>query len=198
MNYFPYTANDLIKQMAYKGYTLYEGIAAPYDLNIIGVRTKNNDSNSFNDWLAVLYNDRDSWILHAYPCTTDPGLYYRLNPMSKLGTAVVVPGQYPGLWEIGQHKGLYRALTQVRPILVYRDMNCDEHLDLHVLNIAEGVFGINLHKAGEASTQVDKWSAGCQVIAREDHFDSLMSLCDKQLKYHPTYTSFTYTLLEEW
>jgi hypothetical protein len=37
-------------------------------------------------------------------------------------------------------------------------------------NIGEGIFGINIHKAGsrvEGSTQIDKWSAGCQVFSKE-------------------------------
>jgi hypothetical protein len=44
-----------------------------------------------------------------------------------------------------------------------------------------------------ASTQVDKWSAGCQVIADPLHFRMLMEVCGVAAnRWGP---SFTYTLL---
>jgi len=63
--------------------------------------------------------------------------------------------------------------------------------------VYSGFFGINIHHASYSgtSTQVNKWSAGCQVIANIKDFDRLMGLSEKQLQYHPTWTAFTYTLL---
>jgi hypothetical protein len=65
-------------------------------------------------------------------------------------------------------------------------------------NIQEGIFGINMHRsnANRASTQVDKWSAGCQVFQDPVHFDFALALCDTQIEKHG-WESFTYTLLEE-
>ena len=44
-----------------------------------------------------------------------------------------------------------------------------------------GLFGINIHRAtkweGKKSTQIDKWSAGCQVIAANDDFKLFMEIC---------------------
>ena len=64
--------------------------------------------------------------------------------------------------------------------------------------IHEGVFGINIHRAtrhkGKKSYQVDKWSAGCQVIASNDDWKLFMKICRKA---RDTWNNnFTYTLLE--
>ena len=61
----------------------------------------------------------------------------------------------------------------------------------------DGMFGINIHHASYhgTSTQVNKWSAGCQVIASIDDFNTLMSLANKSKKQYGN--SFTYTLLDE-
>ena len=61
--------------------------------------------------------------------------------------------------------------------------------------IQNGVFGINIHKAGNASKQIDKWSAGCQVIANTDHFNNFMQLVNKAAKIYGDV--FTYTLINE-
>lgn len=68
-------------------------------------------------------------------------------------------------------------------------MDCDES------SIEEGMFGINIHKAGEASVVVDSWSAGCQVLARDTDFRELMNIVELSI---PIWGNiFTYTLLEE-
>jgi hypothetical protein len=64
-------------------------------------------------------------------------------------------------------------------------------------NIQEGIFGINIHKAGKfknGSTQIDKWSAGCQVFSKESDFNQLMELAYKAKDLYGN--SFTYTLIE--
>lgn len=57
-------------------------------------------------------------------------------------------------------------------------------------------FGINIHRASKwgTSTQIDKWSAGCQVIANNEDFDEFMSLARKGAQLYGN--SFTYTLIE--
>jgi hypothetical protein len=117
------------------------------------------------------------------------------NTMNKLGTACVVPGQYRGAWQIGDHHGK-PALVQIKPVKTYRDNNKDGKLDLNEASITEGIYGINLHRAGANSTNVDKWSAGCQVWSRDADFEEFMALCNKQVKVNG-YKTFTYTLVEE-
>ena len=55
-----------------------------------------------------------------------------------------------------------------------------------------------MHRSNEtrASTQVDRWSAGCQVFQDPDHFKFAMNLCQRQIDERG-YDTFSYTLLEE-
>jgi len=172
-----------------------------YDLNLFGIRTSNTAANSFNDIVGCVYrNAAGAWQLEAWPATTDPGLYYREHPSRVEGTAWLVPGQYRGAYTIDLHKGNYRALCQrTGPVTVYRD--ADRSADLDTLTATEqtGYFGINIHRATSSgtSTEVNKWSAGCQVLASSTDFARLMDLADLQQTYHPTWTRYTYTLLTQ-
>ena len=89
-------------------------------------------------------------------------------------------------------------MRQQKPVQVYRDNNLDECYDLNEENIQEGIFGINIHRAtkweGKKSTQIDKWSAGCQVIAANDDWEEFMSICRNARDSWGN--SFTYTLIE--
>lgn len=185
--------HELAKSKNYSYFT-----KGDYNLNIIGVRNNREplkNKNKFDDIIIVNYKEYDkskSLILYA---TTDPGEYYLKNPINKNGCAIVVPGQYKGVWQIGLHQGKYKALVQRKPISVYRDRNKDNKLDMDSRTIETGLFGINLHHAAMESINVDKWSAGCQVIALKREFDKLMALVDKGAKAFGN--SFTYTLYEE-
>lgn len=186
------TANieQTIKSLGYAYFT-----KGDYNLNIIGIRSTNSENtvNEFNDALVVTYKVDGSNRIEVYPITTDPGTYYLKSPLHSKGCAILVPGQYRGAEKIGKHQGKYKALVQCRPVNVYRDNNKDNKLDY--VNIESGMFGINIHKAGMKSTQVNKNSAGCQVFAKADDFNKFMKLCDEACK---TYGDrFTYTLIEE-
>jgi len=166
-----------------------------YNLNIIGIRTVASDANTFDDRICVVYQDEVGWVTRTWPATTDPGSYWRTHPMNVDGTAILQPGQYRGAYKVGQHRGQYDALVQRKAVTVYRDKNRDETLDMFPSTAQEGMYGINIHKAGSDSTQVNKWSAGCQVFAKEAHFDEFMSVvyCGKT-KWGD---SFTYTLVDQ-
>lgn len=179
-----------------KGYAFFtEG---KYNLNIIGIRSKgNNITNKFDDILCVIFKDsKGVWQKYLYSITTDPGLYYMAQGCNKNGCAIMVPGQYRGLWKIGFHKGQYKALVQNKPVKVYRDKDRDNVYDFDPKTIEEGVFGINLHKAGKESIQIDKWSAGCQVFASAAKFYEFLAFAEKQVETGMGKT-FTYTLLKE-
>ena len=184
--------------MALKGYAYFK--TGKYNLNIIGIRSDQNRkvTNKFDDFLLVTYYDGESMKVKIYPITTEPGRYYMkeklLNPK---GTAILVPGQYRGCWQIGLHNGKYEALVQKKPVSVYRDGNKDLIYDLDPKKIDKGVFGINIHRSnpyGESAT-IDNWSAGCQVFASSKDFKEFMELCAKQKAMYGN--SFTYTLLDE-
>ena len=117
--------------------------------------------------------------------------------MNKDGVAILVPGQYRSSHTIGLHQGKYEALRQKSPLKVYRDNNKDGVYDFLEENIKEGIYGINIHRAtsseGGKSTQIDKWSAGCQVIAANADFDKLMEVVNKAATIWSN--SFTYTLI---
>jgi len=180
----------------------------PYDLNIIGVRSdqSNQVTNLFDDALVVVYMTNRAakaananWSKNVYPITTEPGTYYMTKKLlNKKGTAILVPGQYRGAYTIGKHNGKYTALVQIGNVKVYRDGNKNMEYDLEPQTIQEGTFGINIHRSNEfhESTFVNNYSAGCQVFANPNHFDSFMRLCKRQREFFPKST-FTYTLLEE-
>ena len=136
----------------------------------------------------------NKWILKQYPSTTDPGTYYLLKPMNKLGTAILKEGQYIDSYKRGLHKGKYTALRQAKNVVVYRDSDRNAIFDLNARETT-GMYGINIHKAGADSSEVKNWSAGCQVFKKSADFDEFMGLVKKQeAKYG---NKFTYTLIDK-
>jgi len=182
-----------------KGYRYFE--SGDYNVNIIGVRnsdTKNIVTNRFDDTMTVAYKINDEWQYHEMDCTTDPGTHWVENIMRKEGVAILKEGQYPGSHKIRKHQGRYEALGQCRDVTVYRDADRDEYYNLNNDNTMTGLFGINIHRAtkyaGKKSTKVDKWSAGCQVIAANDDWTKFMKIMRKARAIWGN--SFTYTLIE--
>lgn len=180
-----------------KGYKWFE--SGDYNLNIVGIRNSSTNgaiTNKFDDWMTVSYKVDGIWHFHQWDCTTDPGKHWAENLLDKNGVAILVPGQYSGSHKIDLHQGKYEALKQQKPLKVYRDNNKDGKYDILEENIKEGIYGINIHRASATgtSTQIDKWSAGCQVIANNQNFDKLMELAHKSKNIWGN--SFTYTLIE--
>ena len=177
------------------GYKVFESGA--YNVNIIGVRSAEHTANSFDDVIhCVFKDDDDKWVHKSWFCTTEPGSYWLENPTNVNGTAILVPGQYRGVWKIDKHQGKYDALCQRNgKVKTYRDSNKDDIVDCDVESITEGFYGINIHKAGAHSTQVDRWSAGCQVFANAKDFAEFMDICYKARDKWGN--SFSYTLVPE-
>jgi hypothetical protein len=185
---------DKIKQaMKVKDYKFFE--SGDYNINIIGIRnsdTGNKVTNVFDDLLTVSYKIGDVWHFKKWAATTDPGTKGVKEFHNAQGVARLVPGQYRGSHAIGLHQGKYEALKQAKPVKVYRDANKDMNYDTKL--ITEGIYGINIHKAGADSTYVENWSEGCQVFKKSADFDEFMALVKKAATLHGN--SFTYTLLE--
>ena len=180
-----------------KGYKWFD--EGDYNLNIVGVRNSEPGdaiTNKFDDYITISYKVDGKWQFEIFEATTDPGLHWAENLFNKDGVAILVPGQYRGSHTIGLHQGKYKALKQQKPVKVYRDKNKDGNYDMLEENIKEGIYGINIHRASAAGTssQIDKWSAGCQVIANNQNFDRLMELAHKAKDIWGN--SFTYTLIE--
>ena len=183
---------SVMKKKKYKVFNNPKG----HDLNLVGIRTSSIIANTFNDWLTVFYIFNEVWNFFAFPATTDPGTYYRLNPLNVRGTAVMKPGQYRGAYMIGKHRG-YKALQQKAQVTVYRDANRDKFLNTNGVEEQNGLFGVNIHRSNayRPSLKVGKWSAGCQVLQDPDHFAFLLMLCERA---KPKFgNSFSYTLLTE-
>ena len=167
-----------------------------YNLNIIGIRNKNGKVNKFDDRICVVYKNYKGWVTRTWKCTTDPGRYWLNKPINIRGTAILVPGQYRGVYKIDKHAGRYDALCQRNgKVKTFRDSNKDSIIDMDYDSVTEGRYGINIHKAGSSSTQVDRWSAGCTVFANSSDFDNFLSICKKQISVRG-WRTFTYTLIE--
>ncbi|MFH1984758.1 MAG: hypothetical protein ABIL58_23200 [Pseudomonadota bacterium] len=187
------SVNQIVTAMDAKGYTVFRG--GRHDLNIVGIRSPNREANRFDDMVAVFASHQNRWLFWAFPATTDPGSHWLQNPMSTLGTAVLAPGQYRSAFRIGKHQGKYDALVQAAPLTVFRDDDRNNKIDAGGKS-ETGWFGINIHCAawqGE-SVLVDKWSAGCQVLASWSDFEIFMAIARSGARFGSTYT---YTLLDE-
>lgn len=180
---------------AYKrlGYTI---LSKPYQTNIGGVRSNSNSSNSFDDIVFLFYSDLKETYFFAYQATTDPGSYYRLNPINPNGTAIIVPKQHIGVYKVGLHKG-YTAMEQIKPMEYYRDNNKDNVLDMNIKTYTE-IGKTNIHHASPTgkSELVNNWSAGCQVIADIKDFDEFMKtiITNSKISHQDR---FDYTLFKE-
>ena len=184
----------LIERMKKLGHLVFED--GQYNLNLVGVRSKSNYSNTFNDVIHCFYKDsNDKWVLHTWTVTTDPGLYWLKNPGRAKGTAILCEGQHRAAFTLGKHGGEYDCLVQCKPVRVYRDADKDEVLDF--VSPEDTFSGIQIHRANPSrkSSVVDNWSAGCQVFADPREFDTFMSLYKKAAAIWGA--KITYTLLKE-
>jgi len=192
-----YTILQLKNAVERKGYKFFEN--GDYNLNIIGIRnsaTGDQITNKFDDLMTLSFKVDGKWYLRKYECTTDPGSHWTKNLLNEAGVAILVPGQYRGSHMVGLHQGKYEALRQKAPLKVYRDKDKDSEYDLIQENIREGIYGINIHRASKwgTSKQIDKWSAGCQVIANNENFAEFMRIVNSSKEKWGN--SFTYTLLD--
>ena len=197
-----YTREQIETSVKAKGYKWFEDTNNKgYDVNIVGVRnseTKGKVTNAFDDCITISYKVEGEWQFHCFPCTTDPGSHWVENILNEKGVAILKPNQYRGSHKLRLHAGKYLALGQKKDVTVYRDNNRDGNYDLNESKTDTGLFGINIHRAtgrsGGKSTRVDKWSAGCQVIADNDDWHQFLDICQVAREVHGN--SFSYTLLE--
>lgn len=188
-----FTREQIENAVKAKGYKYFEN--GDYNMNVIGIRNSGigkKVTDLFDDWLTLSFKIDGVWQFYIWSATTDPGKAPMLKGNNGTGTARVVPGQYPGSHFIGLHQGKYEALKQKANVKVYRD--ADKDLEYDTDKITEGVYGINIHKAGQDSNLVSTWSEGCQVFKRVKDFDVFMKFCKQGAKLHGN--SFTYTLIE--
>jgi hypothetical protein len=177
-----------------QGFEIY---SKPYQLNIVGLRSRSTKANRFDDELHVFYKtDGVFWNYHMFKCTTDPGTYWLYNPSNPQGTLILAQGQYINAYAIGKHRGLYTALVEVGPVHYFRDYNRDNTLDFNNGIRYTGSAGVNIHRASINGTTkyIDEYSAGCQVLEDPEDFDLFMKLCARHAQLYGNL--FTYTLID--
>jgi|TARA_R110000765_G_scaffold102030_1_gene190642 hypothetical protein len=197
-----YTREQIQAAVESKGYKWFHDTNNKnYDVNIVGVRnskTLNEVTNKFDDCMTISYKIDGEWQYHEFDCTTDPGTHWVENVMNDKGVAILKPNQYRRSHKLRLHGGKYLALGQQNPVTVYRDNNRDDNYDLNESKTDTGVFGINIHRAskyeGKKSSRINKWSAGCQVIAANDDWHEFLDIC--QAAREVWGNNFSYTLLE--
>ena len=195
---------DRVKSL---GYAVFDN--GDYDLNIVGIRKKRGAvANTFDDVLHCIFKVKGQWRDMFWPITTEPGHHYMMSKDKQLnpaGTAILVPGQYRGVYKIARHgRSKYEALCERNgKVKVWRDGDLDSEHD-YGLNEQEGYFGINIHASSSSPYRreqvreaVGVWSAGCQVFKDTLHFREFMKICRLQRKERG-WDTFTYTLIEEW
>ena len=201
----PDTLPPVLQVIASKGHAVFT--TGRWNLNMFGIRSKSRRSGSFDDLMGCAYRETDGgpWVVKYWPATTDPGTYYLEHPMRVEGTAILATGQYRGAYQFGLHQGKYEALVQTgAEVTVYRDADRDGTLDLDPSTRMTGFFGINLHASSQnsdgdaVSTVVGKWSAGCQVHGTQAGFVDMMATARRSLEENPSWSRFTYTLLDQW
>lgn len=170
----------------------------PFDMTQGGVRTKDNKSGKFNDWLFMIYHD-DKGVLQGTveKGTTDAGLYYRLNPINIDGTAIIMHSvQHRGAYtymEKGGHKG-QEAFRQTGVMKYWRDADRNEYLNFGG-KVYTAIYNTNGHLMGTVGNDVGKWSAGCwgstNVI-----MDKFYALAQLQIK-HGLGDQFSFAMLHE-
>jgi hypothetical protein len=195
-----YNLSQIKKAVTSKGYVWFDDeLSKSYDVNIVGVRNCSpaaykKVTNVFDDWITISYKDETgAWKFFCWNATTDPGKKGTEQFQNSRGVARLVPGQYRRTWMIDRHQGRYEALCQrLAAVTVWRDSNRDMIFDESMKDT--GMFGINIHKAGQDSVWVENWSEGCQVFKRVKDFDAFMNIVKKSAKIHGN--KFSYTLLE--
>lgn len=184
------TLEWILAEMTKLGYKIF---TKNLSINIVAVRTLPGTPNKFDDWVCVFWQENSKWVFKAFEATTDPGRYWLLNPGRVNGTAILYPGQYLSSHKIGLHTG-YRALTQAKQLKVYRDNDKDLVID-YGGTIHTDVAGLNIHHAGTNSTLVEKWSAGCIVLAQISDWKEFESIFMRSSEIYGD--TFSLTLLEK-
>lgn len=177
-----YTIEELKAEFAKHNYKWF-------DFHFVGVRSKANLPNQFDDLFAMIHGNNIEW----FTCTTNPGTHWLKNLLNPKGAALLKPAQYIDTWQIGLHQGKYKAFCQAKPVTVFRDKDLDDVAEETAVTDT-GLFGINIHRANEKAISkiIDKWSAGCQVLNNPTEFAKLLFSAESTKQKY-----FTYTLLKE-
>lgn len=185
-----YTDTELLNHV--KSLDSFKSI--PTDHWILGVRSKEDTANSFDD---KFYLFRGEIFIEVTSGTTNPGTptLKQFEKVNKDGAAVLVPGWYYNVWKYGKHNGKVAALLQLgNKVTVSRDTDKDDDSEV-TSNIQSGYFGINFHPntydlTKPSGTSIGWWSAGCQVVNNISKYNTFIRLTKTQ-------KSVSYCLIDE-
>jgi len=192
------TIEVLKKTIAALGYKWFED-----QPNIIGVRTKLQVPDVFNDILLIVYKKDGAEQLYSATITTEPGVFYQKKLLNSKGCWVMMPAQMINGYKSGFHQGKkdHRALQSLGKIFGLREDDKDGILfddKDAVAAWAEGSgVGANIHGARKLgdTTVVGPWSAGCQVHSNWTKKEEMMDIVDSYKKLNNGWV--TYTLINE-
>lgn len=162
------TIEEIHEVMREQGMKVFE---TPFSVTLGGIRTNDNSSNKFNDWLfASMFTENGGIVSIVIEGTTDAGLYYRENPINKDGTCIIQHNvQHKGAYTYmkkGGHRG-QEAFRQTAKMLYWRDADRDEYLDFDGEEQYD-IANTNGHDMGTLGEDVNKWSAGCWGSTEEN------------------------------
>lgn len=192
-------ASRIIKYMQLNDYWL---AYLPGFVNVVYVEGVNADGslnsdtfNQFNDRRLVIdfEQGRPRLLLNAL-ATTEPGLYYTINPMNPGGAARIAFGQYKA-WRVGTHMAgrpsAHEALVQVMDVKIYRDLNQDGQRTGDRIVVGSG-FGINQHSGHDAdANNIGRQSAGCLVVRSHAEHKQFMQIIKTDPRYQASH-GYTY------
>ena len=151
---------------------------------ILGVQSDEDNVNRFDDKFYLFNNDKFVLVTSG---TTNAGLnaILRYSEYNKDGVAVLKTNEwYYDVWKYGLHRGKMRALKQVRPFLISRDGDKDNHIEEG--NSFPAIVGINFHaNTYNLENKVVKeiiggWSQGCQVVNDTPKYVKIIDLVQPQ------------------
>jgi hypothetical protein len=189
------TLKDTIEALGYKWFEDQP--------NIIGVRTKLQVPDIFNDLLFIVYKKDGVEQLYSATITTEPGTTYQKKLLNKKGCWVMMPAQMINAYKSGFHhkRPDHRCLQSLGKIYGLREDDGDGILfddNDAVAAWADGTtVGANIHgasKLGESKI-VGAWSAGCQVHNNWAKKEEMMNIVDRYKKINKGWV--TYTLINE-
>ena len=171
-------------------------------INANGSLSDNGNATTYTDHyddVMVAYGRKagGARYLETFRASAKPGLAWIHSPSyagSTKGCPTVQAGQYK--YGRGQHRG-HEALRQIGyPIVVIRDLDQDEKLELTDLVDYPINTGINIH-AGGSSSRIGLNSSGCQIIwggwtgkPWTTFHDLIYRVAGKQSIYHYTVCNF--------
>jgi hypothetical protein len=182
-----------------KGYTFFD--TGDYNINIIFNRTSNIFTDHFTDMMYIAYKVNGEKKTLSIPATTKAGSYYVQNPITYqgvTGVAVIVPGQYRGVYQFVDDYVTwlnYPFFRQIKGMNYYRDYDKDNLLEA-VQYQQNQIFGTHIHRmsnVGVTGQIIYNWSAGCMGV-EEPNFKQILPIVRESVKKYGN--TFTCTIME--